>query len=58
MLSGRRKKDYAVESAADALVAQAAKMGVEPADADAALAEASADAYGETAEDEAEAVAA
>ncbi len=34
MLSGRRKKDYAVESAADALVAQAAKMGVEPADGD------------------------
>ncbi len=28
MLSGRRKKDYAVESAADALAAQAEAMGV------------------------------
>ena len=30
MLSGRRKKDYAAESAAEALAAQAAAMGVEP----------------------------
>ncbi|MEK6720318.1 MAG: single-stranded DNA-binding protein [Chloroflexota bacterium] len=40
MLSGRRKKDYAAESAAEALVAQATHLGVEPgsegdADADA-----------------------
>jgi single-strand DNA-binding protein len=37
MLSGRRKKDYAVESAAEALAAQADRMGVEahePTDAD------------------------
>jgi single-strand DNA-binding protein len=40
MLSGRRKKDYATESAADALAAQADKLGVEPLDdaADYALA--------------------
>ena len=30
MLSGKRKKDYAAESAAEALVAQAAAMGIEP----------------------------
>ena len=30
MLSGKRKKDYAAESAAEALVAQAAAMGMEP----------------------------
>ncbi len=30
MLSGRRKKDYAAESAADALEAQAGQMGIEP----------------------------
>jgi single-strand DNA-binding protein len=30
MLSGRRKKDYAAESAADALVAQAEQMGIAP----------------------------
>lgn len=30
MLSGRRKKDYGAESAAEALAAQAAQMGVEP----------------------------
>ena len=30
MLSGKRKKDYAAESAAEALAAQAAAMGVEP----------------------------
>ena len=29
MLSGKRKKDYAAESAADALAAQAAALGVE-----------------------------
>jgi hypothetical protein len=32
MLSGRRKKDYATESAADALAAQADAMGLEPVD--------------------------
>jgi len=32
MLSGRRKKDYATESAAEALAAQADKLGVEPID--------------------------
>jgi single-strand DNA-binding protein len=32
MLSGRRKKDYATESAADALAAQADRMGIEPID--------------------------
>jgi hypothetical protein len=31
MLSGKRKKDYAVESAAQALEAQAAAMGFVPA---------------------------
>ncbi len=30
MLSGKRKKDYAAESAAEALAAQAAALGVEP----------------------------
>ena len=30
MLSGRRKKDYAAESAAEALAAQAGQLGVEP----------------------------
>ena len=30
MLSGRRKKDYAAESAAEALEAQAGTMGIEP----------------------------
>jgi single-strand DNA-binding protein len=30
MLSGRKKKDYAAESAAEALATQAAQMGVEP----------------------------
>lgn len=33
MLSGRRKKDYAAESAAEALVSQAEAMGIEPAEA-------------------------
>jgi single-strand DNA-binding protein len=32
MLSGRRKKDYATESAAEALAAQADRMGLEPID--------------------------
>ena len=30
MLSGRKKKDYAAESAAEALATQAAQLGVEP----------------------------
>ena len=30
MLSGRKKKDYAAESAAEALTAQANQLGVEP----------------------------
>ena len=30
MLSGKRKKDYAAESAAEALAAQAAALGIEP----------------------------
>lgn len=33
MLSGRRKKDYAAESAAEALAAQAQAMGFSPASA-------------------------
>ena len=33
MLSGRRKKDYAAESAAEALAAQAEAMGYQPQDA-------------------------
>ena len=32
MLSGRRKKDYAAESAAEAMLGQAEAMGLEPAD--------------------------
>jgi single-strand DNA-binding protein len=32
MLSGRRKKDYAAESAAEAMVSQAEVLGIEPAD--------------------------
>ena len=32
MLSGRRKKDYAAESSAEALVSQAEAMGIEPVD--------------------------
>jgi single-strand DNA-binding protein len=32
LLSGRRKKDYDAEQAADAIVAQAAKLGDEPLD--------------------------
>ncbi len=34
MLSGRRKKDYAAETAAQALETQAEVMGIEPTDAD------------------------
>ena len=33
MLSGRRKKDYAAETAAEALETQAEVMGIDPADA-------------------------
>ena len=32
MLSGRRKKDYEAEAAADALAAQASSLGVDPAE--------------------------
>ena len=32
MLSGRRKKDYAAESAAEAMLSQAEAMGIEPSD--------------------------
>ena len=32
MLSGRRKKDYEAETAADALAAQATSLGVEPSE--------------------------
>jgi single-strand DNA-binding protein len=38
MLSGRRKRDYAAESAAEALAAQAAQMGVPPQELAAAVA--------------------
>jgi single-strand DNA-binding protein len=58
MLSGRRKRDYAQESAAESLVAQATRFGVEPSDPDADLAEAGDEAQTETADEEAEAVAA
>jgi hypothetical protein len=34
MLSGRRKKDYAAETAAEALETQAEVMGIDPTDAD------------------------
>ena len=34
MLSGRRKKDYAAETAAEALESQAEAMGLDPNDAD------------------------
>ncbi len=36
MLSGRRKKDYAAESAAEALETQAGQLGIQPNDAGAA----------------------
>ncbi len=60
MLSGRRKKDYATESAADALAAQADKLGVEPLDdaADYALAAAGEADAATMADQDAEAVAA
>jgi single-stranded DNA-binding protein len=38
MLSGRRKRDYAAESAAEALAAQAAQLGVAPQELAAAVA--------------------
>ena len=34
MLSGRRKKDYAAETAAEALESQAEAMGLDPTDLD------------------------
>ena len=34
MLSGRRKKDYAAEAAAQALATQAEAMGIDPVDGD------------------------
>lgn len=59
MLSGRRKKDYAVESAAEALAAQAEKYGIESADGFTANAnDASAVTDEEKEAEEAEAVAA
>jgi single-strand DNA-binding protein len=56
MLSGRRKKDYASESAADALAHQADRLGVEPIDEASgyALAAAGEADGGGSAEDEAE----
>ena len=56
MLSGRRKKDYASESAADALAHQADRLGVEPLDEASgyALAAAGEADGGGSAEDEAE----
>ena len=50
MLSGKKKKDYAAESAAEALAAQAAAMGVE---ADAALSASADDDDSTEAEEEA-----
>ena len=47
LLSGRRKKDYDAEQAAEAIVAQAAKLGDQPIDA-----AADADAVTESEEDE------
>jgi single-strand DNA-binding protein len=58
MLSGRRKKDYEAETAADALAAQAGAMGELPPDAIPAgdpIPDASADASSEDDEDDAEA---
>ena len=54
MLSGRRKRDYAQESAAESLVVQATKFGVEPADPEAALAETTAESYDDATEEAAE----
>ena len=50
MLSGRRKKDYAAESAAESLQAQAQKMGIDPVDG--AEADAFAAASAESTDDE------
>jgi single-strand DNA-binding protein len=62
MLSGRRKRDYAQESAAESLVAQATRFGVEPAEFEAALADAGDEPENagtiDKADEEAEAVAA
>ncbi len=64
MLSGKRKKDYAAESAAEALAAQAAAMGVapvfsaDPADEAAADADEPADSEAATVPDEDQLVAA
>lgn len=58
MLSGRRKKDYGAESAAEALAMQAAQLGVEPQDLAAATADQvldDDDLIGEPADDEADA---
>lgn len=54
MLSGRRKKDYATESAAEALAAQADALGVEPTDESAAYALSAAADDAEAAEADAE----
>jgi hypothetical protein len=58
MLSGRRKRDYAQESAAESLVARATRFGVGPSDPGAALADAGDETPPEAADDEAEPVAA
>jgi single-strand DNA-binding protein len=58
LLSGRRKKDYEAEQAADALVAQAAKLGDEPIDAVAAEAGDDGAADGDDEDEEATEVAA
>jgi hypothetical protein len=58
MLSGRRKKDYEAETAADALAAQASAMGELPPDGIPAgdpIPEGPADASGDDDEDDAEA---
>ncbi len=52
MLSGRRKKDYAVESAAESLQAQAQKMGIDPVDGAEADAFAAASAEGTSDEEQ------
>ncbi len=58
MLSGRRKKDYAAEAAAQALETQAEVMGLDPLDGDDLAEAADANDPAESAETEAEAVAA
>jgi single-strand DNA-binding protein len=52
MLSGKRKKDYAAESAADALEAQAAAMGFVPQDEPESEIDADAQSIAEEEEDE------